>query len=205
MTSEPAQRAVPAVASPARRPLLLCAGAAGLCWAAADALLLTTPLDPASSVLAPSRVIYYVLVLAAGLLTFVPIQRLLRTPGLALEGVAGAALLCYAVAFVPPPTAPIYALPELPVYAIMIGALFVVGSAIALPFVVLLGRRLFQRRARQYDLRRARRQAHEVGAFVAGCGVLAGMQILTPIAAILVALTLVVVETLFLAYVEAVP
>src|SRR5689334_22826866 len=65
-----------------RRPALLLAAAAGLCWACAIALLLSGGLDAETEPLATQRVIFYVLVLAAGLLTFVPIQQRLGLPGL---------------------------------------------------------------------------------------------------------------------------
>ncbi len=98
--------------APARRPALLAAVAAGLCWACALAALLSAGLDAEQPLLAPARVIFYALVLAAGLLTFVPFQRRLGLPGLALEGVAGSFLLLYTLAFVPPPTGWLLALPE---------------------------------------------------------------------------------------------
>src|SRR5262245_36942961 len=97
--------------SPARRPALLLAVAAGLCWACALAMLLSANLENVSGLLAPARMIFYALVLAAGLLTFVPFQRRLGLPGLAFEGVAGSFLLLYTLAFVPPPTAWLLASP----------------------------------------------------------------------------------------------
>ena len=78
--------------SPQRRPALLLAVAAGLCWACALAMLLSANLEATPALLAPVRVIFYSLVLVAGLLTFVPFQRQLGLPGLALEGVAGSFL-----------------------------------------------------------------------------------------------------------------
>src|SRR5690348_8761132 len=91
--------------SPMRRPALLLAVAAGLCWACALAMLLSADLEATRDLMAPVRMIFYALVLVAGLLTFVPFQRHLGLPGLALEGVAGSFLLFYALAFMPPPTA----------------------------------------------------------------------------------------------------
>ncbi len=185
-----------------RRPLLLLAGAAGLCWASAGGLLLGPELAATPALFAPLRVIFYLLVLAAALLTFLPLQHSLRAPGLALEGACGALLLGYTLAFVPPPNGPIYSLPELPVYLIFLGSLFALVSAAALPAVAMIGRRVFRRRARQYDLIRSRRQAHEVGAWAAALGVLAGLQILAPLSVLLVTIVIVLVEILFLAYVE---
>ncbi len=185
-----------------RRPALLLAVAAGLCWASALGMLLGG-LDQGAPVLSPARLIFYVLVLAAGLLTFVPIQRRLELPGLAVQGCGGWFLLAYVLAFVPPPTESLLALPDTPVYLILIAALFWSVSAVALPLLYALGRRMFKQRARQYDQRRARRQAHEVGVFAALCVALAGLRALTPLAVVLVILILVVAELLLLSFIEA--
>jgi hypothetical protein len=187
---------------PLRRPALLLAVAAGLCWACALAALLSAHLDAEPNMLAPARLIFYALVLLAGLLTFVPFQRHLRLPGLALEGVAGSFLLLYTLAFVPPPTAWLLAAPDAPVYLILALGLFWSVSATVLPLVHALGRRVFRQRARQYDLRRARRQAHEIGMLAALCVGLAGLRVLTPVPVILLALVLTVAELLFLSFVE---
>src|SRR6478672_9899051 len=101
-------------AAPARRP----------------AMLLSANLEATHELLAPARVIFYALVVVAGLLTFVPFQRRLGLPGLALEGVAGSFLLLYTLAFVPPPTARLFVLPETPVYLIFAAAVFWGVSAI---------------------------------------------------------------------------
>ena len=191
--------------SPARRPALLLAVAAGLCWACAFAALISIGLDPSLPVFAPVRIIFYLLVLLAGLLTFVPFQRRLGLPGLAFEGVAGTFLLLYTLAFVPPPTAWLLSLPDTPVYVLLALGLFWSVSATVLPLVYALGKRAFRQRARQYDLRRARRQSHEVGALVALCSLLAGLRVLTPIPVLLLALIIGVAELLFLSFVEAQP
>jgi hypothetical protein len=185
-----------------RRPALLLAVAAGLCWACAIALLLSGSLDGERDVLATPRLIYYALTLAAGLLTFVPVQRQLRLPGLALEGVVGTFLLLYTLAFVPPPTGWLLALPDTPVYAIFAMAIFWSISAMMLPLVYTIGKWAFRQRARQYDLRRARRQAHEVGVLAVALVALAGLRLLTPFGVALVALILVMAEMLFLSFVE---
>lgn len=201
-TDQTASPTTPAAPVAPRRPLLLMAVAAGLCWAGVVAMLISFGVSAERSVLAPVRVIFYLLVLVAALLTFVPMQRQLRVPGLALEGVAGAFLLMYALAFVPPPTDWLLALPEMPVYVIFIAALFYCASALALPFVYAISARVFQHRMQRYDMRRARRQAHEVGALVALCAALAGLRVLTPLYIVLVALILIVAELLLLAYIK---
>lgn len=186
----------------ARRPALLLAVAAGLCWACALATLISAGLSPDLPPLAPIRVIYYGLTLLAGLLTFVPFQRRLRLPGLAFEGVAGSFLLLYTLAFVPPPTSWLAAPPDAPVYVILALSLFWAISAAALPLVYALGQRAFRQRARQYDLRRGRRQSHEIGALAGLCVLLAGLRVLTPVPVLLLALIIAVAELLFLSFVE---
>lgn len=190
------------IAPAPRRPALLLAVAAGLCWACALAALISANLDAEPALLAPPRVIFYALILAAGLLTFVPFQRRLGLPGLALEGVSGSFLLFYTLAFVPPPTGWLLDLPDAPVYLILALALFWTVAALALPLARALGQRAFRQRARQYDLRRARRQAHEIGLLAAACVGLAGLRVLAPAPVILLALVLVVAELLFLSFVE---
>ncbi|NTV64769.1 MAG: hypothetical protein HGA65_14740, partial [Oscillochloris sp.] len=77
---------------------------AGLCWAGALALLGFGGLGPDLPLSSPWRLGYYGLVLAAGLLTFGPVEYALAMPGLTVEGVVGAVLLLYGLAFVPPPS-----------------------------------------------------------------------------------------------------
>jgi hypothetical protein len=174
-----------------------------LCWASVAALLLLGDLRAEPGPLAPLRVLFYVAVLLAGALTFVPIERRLALPGLTLEGVGGTALLCYALAFVPPPSGWLFSLPDLPVYLLLLLALFWSVSALAMPLVYALGRALFRERARQLDLRRVRRQAHELGALVTLVGALAALRVLTWVSLLLLLLILLIGELLILSRVEA--
>ena len=193
--------ATPTAPAAPRRPALFFAVAGGLCWASAIAMILSAHLET-EEVLAPVRIIFYVVILIAGLSTFVPIQRQLQIPGLAFEGVAGSALLLYTLAFVPPPTGWLLALPDTPVYIIFAAALFWTTSAVVMPLIYVLGQRIFRQRARKYDLHRARRQAHEVGLLLALCAILAGLRVLTALGVVLLILILVVSEMLFLSFVE---
>lgn len=185
------------------RSSLLSAAAGGLCWAAVLGLMVAGSLDSETAVFAPIRVIFYMLTLGAGILTFGPLQRRLGLPGLLRQGVGGTFLLVYVVAFVPPPTGWLLSLPDLPVYLMLTAALFWSVSAIAMPLVVVIGKRLFRQRARQYDLRRARRQAHEIGLFAGLCVLLASLRVLTFVGVVLVLLILIVGEMLFLSFVGA--
>lgn len=198
----PAADARPDTARPSQRPALLLAAAAGVAWAVALGMLVTGFVSPTQALFAPQRALFYLLALGAGLLTFVPLQQQLRVPGLALEGVAGSFLLLYTLAFVPPPTGWLLSPPDAPVYVVLAAALFWCVAALALWPVYAAGQRLFRQRARQYDRRRARRQAHEIGALAALCVGLAGLRVLTPVGVGLLALILVVAELLFLSFVE---
>lgn len=192
----------PATASPAALYTSL-ALAAALCWTGALTLLLLADLRADTHPLALQRLIYYVLVLGGGLLTFVPIQQRMELPGLAFEGVIGSALLLYALAFVPPPTGWLFALPDLPVYLLLILSVFWTVAALALPFVYAIGQRMFRQRLRRLDIRRARRQAHLIGLFAACILLLASLRVLTWVSLLLLTLILVIAELLFLSRVPA--
>ncbi|MFQ3632218.1 hypothetical protein [Roseiflexus sp.] len=197
------ERGSEVAASPvSRRVVLLLASLAGLCWAGALAMLIWGVVDRHQPYDAPERMVYYIIVVAAALLTFVPVERQLHLTGLALEGVAGTALLLYTLAFVPPPTGWLLSPPDAPVYGVMALATFWFFASLAMPLLYAAGQRLFKQRARRYDRRRARRQAYEIGWLAALIIILAGLRTLTPVAVVLVALIIGVVELLFLSFVE---
>lgn len=177
--------------------------AGGLCWSGAIALLFMADLHRELDPFTPQRVLFYVLTIAAGLFTFVPLQLHLGLPRLALQGVGGSSLLLYTLAFVPPPTDWLFSLPELPVYLLLIVALFWTSTAIALPFLYALGQRIFKQRVLKGDVRRAKRQAYEIGTLFACTTTLAGLRVLTWVSFLLLILILVMVELLFLSRIEA--
>lgn len=185
------------------RPVMVLAVGAGVCWACVVGMLLWGGLEQVQGALAVARVLFCVFVLAAGVLTFVPAQRQLRLSGLAFEGVAGTFLLFYTLAFVPPPTGWLLALPDMPVYVILALATFWSCAALMFPVTYMVGAYLFRQRARQYDVRRARRQAHEVGVLGALCVGLASLRVLTFIGVVLLLFIMVVIELLCLSFVEA--
>lgn len=185
-----------------QRVVLLLASLAGLCWAGALAMLIWGVVDRQQPYDAPERMVYYIIVTVAALLTFAPVERQFCLTGLTIEGVFGTTLLLYILAFVPPPTGWLLSLPEAPVYAVMSLAAFWFLSSLAMPLLYAAGQRLFRQRARRYDRRRARRQAYEIGLLAALIIVLAGLRTLTPVAVVLVALIIGVAELLFLSFVE---
>lgn len=191
----------PALSS--RSPSLLLALTAGLCWASAVWLLLLGDLHTYESIFAPQRLLFYGVVLLGGTLTFVPVQQRLELPGLALEGIIGSALLCYTLAFVPPPSSWLFSLPDLPVYALLFVALFWCVSAAVMPLVYAAGLVIFSTRIHRLDLRRVRRQAHEIGALVALVGMLASLRVLTWVSLLLLVLIMIIGELLFLSRIQA--
>jgi uncharacterized membrane protein len=176
--------------------------AAGLCWSGALLLLFLANLSAEADPLAPQRLLFYMLVLTAGVLTFVPIQHGLGLSSLAFEGIGGTALLFYTIAFVPPPTGWLLSLPDLPVYMLLILSLFWTSSAVVQPFVYAAGQRLFKHRARRRDVRRARRQSYEIGLLVACLAILAALRVLSWVSLLLLVLILVIGELLLLSRIE---
>lgn len=192
-------------ASRSPRVTLLVASLAGLCWAGALAMLLWGVVDRRQPYDAPERMVYYMVVVSAALLTFVPVERQFHLTGLTVEGLLGVGLLLYTLAFVPPPVEWLLSPPDAPVYAVMALAVFWFFASIAMPLLYALGQRMFHQRARRYDRRRARRQAYEIGLLAALTVILASLRALTPVAVALIALIIGVAELLFLSFVEPEP
>ena len=193
----------PSFSLPNSQLSMLAAAAAGLCWAAALALLLFGGVSRGDPPLAPARLLFYGLVLAAALLTFAPVERGSGLTGLTVEGTLGAGLLLYCLAFVPAPRDWLLSLPDLPIYALLLMALFLCGAALARPLIHAASLRLFRQRARALDGRRVRRQSYEVGLLLATVVALAALRVLTWVSLLLLALALVIAELLFLSQVEA--
>jgi hypothetical protein len=181
---------------------LLVAALAGICWAAVLTLLLFGSLSSGAP-LELQRLIFYGLALAAPLLTFAPIERAMGLTGLTVEGTVGVALLLYTLAFVPAPRDWLLALPELPIYGLLLMALFLCGAALSRPLIHAATTRLFAERARAYDGRRVRRQSYEVGLLLTTVAALAGLRVLTWVSLLLLIVVLLIAELLFLSRVPA--
>ncbi len=176
--------------------------AAGLCWTGVLALLFLANLHIETDPLAPQRLLFYTLVVTAGILTFTPVQYAMNLPHLAFEGVTSTSVLLYTLAFVPPPTNWLLYLPDLPVYVLFIAALFWSSASLVQPFVYAAGQRIFKQRARRLDVHRARRQSYEIGTLAAAVAVLAGLQALNWISLLLLVLILIMTELLLLARIK---
>lgn len=101
----------------------------------------------------------------------------------------------------PAPRDWLLALHELPVYTLLLIALFLCGAAITRPFIHGISVWLFRARARAFDSRRVRRQAYEAGFLAAMIAALAGLRVLTWVSLLLLVLALILAELLFLAQV----
>jgi hypothetical protein len=176
---------------------------AGLCWAGSVAVLIYGNIGAERFLFAPQRLVFYALVLMAGVLTFLPLEGWLGIDGLTLQGVGGTAMLAYTVAFVPAPSEWLLYLPDLPVYVLLLMSLFLSVSAFALPFIVVVGERTLPQRVRARDIRRSRRQSYEIGLLVAAILALAALRVLTWVSLLLLVLILVIAELLFLSQVKA--
>jgi hypothetical protein len=71
-----------------------------------------------------------------------------------------------------------------------------------MPVMYAVGKRVFLRRSRRNDARRAWRQATALGAFLFGCVILIGLRAFTPMLAGLWLLMVVFAEYIFLSYID---
>ena len=179
------------------RPALLLIALALVCWVALLALLLFGGLDTVAP-LDPQRLLFYGLALAAPLLTFLPIERATGLLGLTVEGSVGLALLLAMLAIVPAPRAGLLALAELPIYGLMLLALFLSVSALVRPLIYQANLRFWPVRALPTNSRRVRRQSYEVGLLPVAIATLAALRVFTWISLFLVIIILVIIELLFL-------
>jgi hypothetical protein len=174
-------------------------GGALAMWLVALALLLAEPTPIAG--ISP-RVLLPIVWAAAAALTFVPLQFRLALPGIGWQGVLGWSLLGYLLAFVPAPRGWLLDLPDLPVYLLLLFAIFYAISAAVVPITYLLGQRFYKLRIHRLDVGRARRQAYEVGLLIVVALAMAALRTLTPITFGLLTLVVILTEALLLSQVQ---
>lgn len=177
------------------RPALLLIALALVCWVALLALLIVGGLDTVAP-LDPQRFLFYGLALAAPLLTLVPLERATGLLGLTIEGSVGLVILIVMLAIVPAPRAGLLALSELPIYGLMLLALFLSVSALARPLIYQANLRFWPVRALPTNSRRVRRQSYEVGLLPVAMAVLAALRVFTWISLLLVLVILLLTELL---------
>jgi len=125
------------------------------------------------------RLLFGAALMAVGLLTWAPLQWATRLPVLTWRGTVGWGALIWVSSFAPPPTERLVAgLPDLPIYLLLFGGVYLASNAVALPLVYVWGRRRHQSGRQIYDPQRARRQAAECSIFITMCFILKVMNIL---------------------------
>ncbi len=183
----------------ARGHVLLWISLVGFAWLGLFALVVMYPWSSGD------RTHHWALALISatiGLATFGPVESVLRTNGISVRGMFGLVVLTHVIVYVPVPSRSILSLAEVPVYLIVALALFYTVGSLAMPVMYVLGKRVFARRSRRHDARRAWRQATELGAFLFGCVILIGRRAFTPMLAGLWLLMVVFAEYIFLSYIE---
>jgi hypothetical protein len=159
-----------------------------------------------SNIWSPWRIAYYVLLLLAPALTFVPVGLRLEWPFFGPYAVLGWAGLGYVLAFVPLPeevSAEAVAGPVVPETLLLIWyifpLIFVVSTTILAPLAYAVGLKLFTSRTHQRDLLRAWREAGLLSIYLVGLAIGRSLGLLSWPIALLSLLFLALVEALFLA------
>lgn len=119
-----------------------------------------------------------------------------------MRGIFGLVLAVQIVLYVPAPTNSLLWLPDVPVYVLVSVALYWLLSTLCLPITYVIGQLVFRQRARRYDVRRAWRQAREIGLVVVGLFGLFGLHAFTPLLIIPWVFMIVIAEILFLSFIE---
>ena len=190
---------LPGNRSVARSSVLLWISFVGFGWLGMLALLVVYPWS------STERMHHWGLVVLAATValgTFAPVESVLRANGLTIRGVLGTVLLTHVIVYMPVPSKSILSLYEIPVYLIVAIAVFYSVGSFAMPVFYAIGKRVFQKRSRRHDTRRAWRQSTELGAFLFGCVILVGLRAFTPMLAGLWVMMVVFAEYIFLSYIE---
>jgi hypothetical protein len=171
----------------------------GIAWAAWVYFLFIFEVGAIPSFWDPWRIVYYVLVLLAPTLTFVPIALRLRWYFFVPYAVLGWAVLGFLLAFVPPPlTVLTQRQSPLRVWYYFLD-LFVVLTTILAPLAYIVGLRFLSSRAHQRDFVRAWREAGLLALYLVGLAIARHLGLITWPIVLLGLLFLVLVEALFLA------
>ncbi len=188
---------------PLRWPLAV---TAGICWATWAYFLLIFDVSAIADLWAPWRIAYYLLLLLAPALTFVPIGLRLGWPLFGPYAVLGWAGLGYIIAFVP--------LPPILYEQVQVGPtdpetlvqvwyffplLFIALTTILAPLSYAIGLRIFTSRMHRRDLLRAWREAGLLSLYLVGLAIARSMGLLTWPIALLSFFLVALAEALFLA------
>lgn len=181
------------------RLLWALAGTAGIAWAAWIYFLFIFDVGAIPNLWDPWRIIFYVLLLLAPALTFVPIALRLEWYFFAPYAVLGWAVWGYLLAFLPPPLGVLTQRQSpLAIWYFFLD-LFVVLSTILAPLAHVVGLRFLSSRTHQRDFARAWREAGLLSLYLVGLAIARSLELITWPIALLGLLFLVLVEALFLA------
>lgn len=188
-----------------RRWLPLLALLAGLCWALVISVILRVDLIGEPNLFSPWHLLFYILALGVGILTFWPLETWLELPGLTIEGTLGVGMFLVTLAMVPAPDGTLLDQSSAPAYIVMLIAVLLSVAAVVRPVIAVLSRRWLALRAWALDNRRVRREAYECGLFVAVVLVMAALRTLDPIKFVALAVIIVLIEILLLSFIGVEP
>jgi hypothetical protein len=159
-----------------------------LCWLMLGQLLFVERLDRLP-VLSGWRMLFYLLVFLAPLLTFVPIARWMRAPFFDVEAVAGWATLGLVLGLVTPADPP-----SLAQFLVFLLPLTVALATLGTLASYLAGLRVYRNDPRRYDIVRARRQGYLMAMLAVAGMLLFSVGTLSPSSAALLVLVGVLAE-----------
>jgi hypothetical protein len=159
-----------------------------LCWLMLGQLLFVERLDRLP-VLSSWRMLFYLLVILAPLLTFVPIARWMRAPFYEVEAVAGWATLGLVLGLVTPADPP-----SLAQFLVFLLPLTVALATLGTLASYLAGLRVYRNDPRRYDIVRARRQGYLMAMLAVAGMLLFSVGTLSPSSAALLVLVGVLAE-----------
>jgi hypothetical protein len=159
-----------------------------LCWLMLGQLLFVERLDRLP-VLSGWRMLFYLLVFLAPLLTFVPIARWMRAPFYEVEAVAGWATLGLVLGLVTPADPP-----SLAQFLVFLLPLTVALATLGTLASYLAGLRVYRNDPRRYDIVRARRQGYLMAMLAVAGMLLFSVGTLSPSSAALLVLVGVLAE-----------
>ena len=163
--------------------------------ARAGVWVLVVPLDVGSvpDFFAPIRILAYLVFVAAPLLTFTPIARVLQIPLYDLEAVTAWSTLLFMITFIDPG--------GYPPFPILLTVLIALMMSLATIFTLVsyaVGYRLLTRRSQKYDFLRARREGYLAAMFLVGVLLLHLLEVLTAVNGALLALIIILLEVFLL-------
>jgi len=171
----------------------------GIAWAAWIYFLFIFEVGAIPNFWDPWRIVFYVLLLLAPTLTFVPIALRLQWYLFAPYAILGWAVFGFLCAFIPPPLG-VLTQRQSPLAAwYFFLDLFVVLTTILAPVAHVLGLRLLSSRTHQRDFVRAWREAGLLALYLVGLAIARNLGLVTWPIVLLGLLFLVLVEALFLA------